>query len=349
MLRCAPIRSSALCLAAGCRTWMNSVVGLLWFPQDNLEQAELKLGEKERLCSSLQATVDQTRQELEAVSHTASSHSMGTQVDLPDGKEELKPSGTVSVPTFQSVNSRDAVLASFATKPLPTTTEAEATAATSTTSVPFARSNSDGGLPRRQFSPSKPQRTRSPKRRPPMPRTSSGELHDTSLDHEMRAAGFSLNESGDSSEGVGFSDPNLDVVELELDSSHKTQQQDGPPLPKVAWEEKTGGGGAGGGGSGVLQRETDQAQATLDGGIVEPAAAGGGGGVAKEAEEDDSQAQLNKLLSGTKTEPDSDEDTMNDTSHYSYDSEGDLPPSSSGRKGQTIMRLESVASNCELC
>jgi len=293
------------------------------FPQDKLDQTEVKLAEKERLCSSLQATVDQTKQELEVLSHTASSHSMGTQVDLPDGsKEEPKPSGTVSVPTFQSTNSRDA-LTSIA-KPLPTATEAEATTAVSVAAVSLTRSNSDGAYPR-QFSPSKNQRARSPKRRPPMPRTSSGEIHDTSLDHEMRAAGFSLNESGDSSEGVGFSDSNLDVAELELDPAHKTQRQDGPPLPKVAWEEKKTEGGAGGG---VLQRETDPAQATLD------------GSEAKDPEEGDSQAQLNKLLSGSKMEPDSDEDTMNDTmndtSHYSYDSEGDLPPSSSGRKGHTM-------------
>lgn len=57
------------------------------------------------------------------------------------------------------------------------------------------------------------ERIRSPVRRIHLhsPRTSSGDLLDSSLDNEMRAAGVDINDSFDSSEGVGFSDTNLDM------------------------------------------------------------------------------------------------------------------------------------------
>lgn len=57
------------------------------------------------------------------------------------------------------------------------------------------------------------ERIRSPVRRIHLhsPRTSSGDLLDSSLDNEMRAAGVDINDSFDSSEGVGFSDTNLDI------------------------------------------------------------------------------------------------------------------------------------------
>lgn len=101
------------------------------------------------------------------------------------------------------------------------------------------------------------ERIRSPVRRnlrPHSPRTSSGDLLDSSLDNEMRAAGVDVNDSYDSSEGVGFSDTNLDVSVLGSDLSMAREEGGDPahnsqrrPHPhRTAWEED----------------RTDQAQAT---------------------------------------------------------------------------------------
>ena len=312
-----------------------------------MDQAELEMSEKDQRCADLQATVDKAREDLEALSHTASLHSMGTQVDIVDDKEAAR-SRTVSLPSTSSMSSHDTPIDNSmqvltkSLKSLPTTTEAEATVATPTSMAPalLARSGSGGGP--RQF-PSK-DRIRSPKRRSLRslsPRTSSGELQDSSLDHEMRAAGFDFTNSGDSSEGVEFSEPNLDAVVLESDPSfeknmaEKTQEGVGLPLPTVAWEEKAESKENGGVTSDaldrVLQRGTDQAQATSDSNVDEC--------VTKEEghAEDDSQALLNRLLPGGGVDdyhlPDDGEDTMNESSHLSYSSDGEQP-TSLGAKGQ---------------
>lgn len=75
-------------------------------------------------------------------------------------------------------------------------------------------------------------RIRSPVRRglrSHSPKTSSGDLLDSSLDNEMRAAGVDVNDSFDSSEGVGFSDTNLDTSVVESDHSLVIKEEGGDP------------------------------------------------------------------------------------------------------------------------
>ena len=81
-------------------------------------------------------------------------------------------------------------------------------------------------------------RIRSPVRRGfrhSSPRTSSGDLLDSSLDNEMRAAGVDVNDSYDSSEGVGFSDTNLDTSENSLAANLSAGE-----LPVTASSSKRG-------------------------------------------------------------------------------------------------------------
>jgi hypothetical protein len=78
-------------------------------------------------------------------------------------------------------------------------------------------------------------RIRSPVRRglrSHSPRTSLGDLMDSSLDNEMRAAGVDVNDSYDSSEGVGFSDTNVDSSVIESDHSLVTREDGGDPSLK---------------------------------------------------------------------------------------------------------------------
>ena len=79
----------------------------------------------------------------------------------------------------------------------------------------------------RSDSPSKrfpKERIRSPVRRGMRsPRTSSGDLLDSSLDNEMRAAGIDVNDSFDSSEGIGFSEASI----LESDHSLAMREEGG--------------------------------------------------------------------------------------------------------------------------
>lgn len=90
-------------------------------------------------------------------------------------------------------------------------------------------------------------RIRSPVRlRSHSPKTSSGDLMDSSLDNEMRAAGVDFNDSFDSSEGVGFSDTNIDTSALESDLSLATREEGGDPSKAVdssphrtSWTEVT--------------------------------------------------------------------------------------------------------------
>lgn len=106
----------------------------------------------------------------------------------------------------------------------------------------------------RSDSPSKrfpKDRIRSPVRRSlrsHSPRTSSGDLMDSSLDNEMRAAGVDVNDSYDSSEGIGFSDTNVEssvlgsdhslvMKEEGSDPSVKKVPQVDPPPHRTAWTE----------------------------------------------------------------------------------------------------------------
>lgn len=66
------------------------------------------------------------------------------------------------------------------------------------------------------------------------PRTSSGDLMDSSLDNEMRAAGVDVNDSFDSSEGVGFSDTNVESSVLGSDHSLVTREEGGDPSVVLA-------------------------------------------------------------------------------------------------------------------
>lgn len=98
-------------------------------------------------------------------------------------------------------------------------------------------------------------------------KTSSGELLDSSLDNEMRAVGIEFNDSFDSSEGVGFSDSNLDTSILSDhslpaaaaavasstpgrggDEGNEGHHGNSEQTHKVAWEE--------------VGTSSDQAQAT---------------------------------------------------------------------------------------
>ena len=104
------------------------------------------------------------------------------------------------------------------------------------------------------------------------PKTSSGDLLDSSLDNEMRAAGVDVDDSFDSSEGVGFSDSNLDTSVLGSDQS-VTKEGAGRPHPlRTAWEEQ--------------QQRTDQAQATT--------------GSNTQKQEVDGQAALTELVEGVR-------------------------------------------------
>lgn len=86
-------------------------------------------------------------------------------------------------------------------------------------------------------------RIRSPVRRglrSHSPKTSSGDLMDTSLDNEMRAAGVDFNDSFDSSEGVGFSDTSALGSEHSLatreEGSDSSKPNDSAPR-RTAWTE----------------------------------------------------------------------------------------------------------------
>ena len=72
------------------------------------------------------------------------------------------------------------------------------------------------------------------------PRTSSGDLMDSSLDNEMRAAGIDINDSFDSSEGVGFSDTNLEVSVVGSDQSLAVREDSGEiPAPAAESQGRT--------------------------------------------------------------------------------------------------------------
>lgn len=133
------------------------------------------------------------------------------------------------------------------------------------------------------------------------PRTSSGDLLDSSLDNEMRAAGIDVNDSFDSSEGVGFSDTNLDMSipgsdqsvtkeeggDFSMITSNDPQRRLHASLPhRTAWGEKA---------------HTDQAQAITSAdqpkgpdaeGVVAGSRAGGEGG----SEVADGQGLLSHLV-----------------------------------------------------
>lgn len=82
-------------------------------------------------------------------------------------------------------------------------------------------------------------RIRSPVRRglrSHSPRTSSGDLLDSSLDNEMRAAGVDVTDSFDSSEGIGFSDTNVESSVLGSDHSLATREEGGDPSVVLASE-----------------------------------------------------------------------------------------------------------------
>ncbi len=293
-----------------------------------MEQTEFKCKEKDQQNSSLQSALDKAREELEVLAHTNSSHSMGTQVDLPraSGQDAVttKAHRTQSLSSVPSETNQDhpPVHASLQqlTQSLPLATEVNASFSTPTSAaaLSYARANIGSVL---KHSTSK-ERIRSPKRRSLRslsPKTSSGELQDSSLDHEMKAAGFDFTESGDSSEGAGFSEPIMDsITDLEMDSSpHKLKEEGEPPRPTVAWEDNAKRAEAE---SGSSLRGTDQAQAN--------AGAGGQEGASGGTEEEDGQAQLNRLLSGGGANHDDGQDTTNESSHYSYVSDEELPPSS---------------------
>ena len=103
----------------------------------------------------------------------------------------------------------------------------------------------------RSDSPSKrfpKDRIRSPVRRglrSHSPRTSSGDLMDSSLDNEMRAVGVDVNDSYDSSEGIGFSDTNVESSVLGSDHSLVIKEEGSDPSVKklspsshkTAWTE----------------------------------------------------------------------------------------------------------------
>lgn len=98
------------------------------------------------------------------------------------------------------------------------------------------------------------------------PRTSSGDVLDSSLDNEMRAAGYEVNDSFDSSEGVGFSDTNIDTSLLESDNSLAIKEDIKAKLPKtghsskLAWEEghPDQAQATGGGGQNLMQNRQEQ-------------------------------------------------------------------------------------------
>lgn len=308
--------------------------------------------EKDQRCMDLQESLDRTKRELNSHAHLSSS--VGTQVSCSDnlegagGREQTPSLSSHYIPTHTS-NQR---------LPQPMSTTAATTAMpTSVAAAPSTRPDSGGAM--RRF-PAK-DRIKSPRRRSlrsVSPRTSSGDLLDSSLDHEMRAAGFEVNDSFDSSEGVGFSDPNLDGLVLESDPSFDarderekeiggtggmSQKNVGglePSTRTIAWEEKEerkveegvgsvrsdGGDDSGGFGGG-----TDQAQATSSGTVE-----GGGEGT-------EGQELLSSLLGGRdgdrqQQQPDEREDTMNASGQFSCSSEGELLTVSPGGKGQILQQ-----------
>lgn len=197
------------------------------------------------------------------------------------------------------------------------------------------------------------------------PMASSREVLDSSLDHEMRAAGFDVNDSFDSSEGVGFSDTNLDVLVLDSDPSFDPRDKREKEVggrdvsqntePSTAWEEKEQGKvedgvSDGGDGSGRLGKGTDQAQATssgtLEGCVVEGGAdvVGAGG-----------QELLSRLLGAgevdKKQQPDEGDgdDVMDQSGQLSCNSDGELLAANTSEKGKKGAMLAAFGVHACVC
>ena len=151
------------------------------------------------------------------------------------------------------------------------------------------------------------------------PRTSSGDLLDSSLDNEMRAAGVDVNDSFDSSEGVGFSDTNLDTSVVESDHSLAVREEgeisQKKAGPKIAWDEK---------------EHTDQAQA-INGRDLTTRVGGGEGG------EVEGQDMLNSLVEGVGTIEVVEESTGGGGGQFSSGSDGELVASPSHDRGKLIL------------
>ena len=249
--------------------------------QGQVEALEDRVKEKEQLNTQL-------RSALEAVQDKQTAD-IGTQSPIPPEPEEpvFKPATTATTTAAAAAIGRPNLADNMTTpiettqKPIPVATKVRGGGADSGVI--------GGGGGSKRFPK---ERIRSPIRRgvrSHSPRTSLGDLLDSSLDNEMRVAGFEVNDSFDSSEGVGLSDTNLDVSVMESDHSLATREEVGgggvagaegheplrKPSHRMAWEEE----------------QVDQAQAS-DRGKEE---VGGGKGVA------DGQGVLTNLVDGIRS------------------------------------------------
>ena len=175
-------------------------------------------------CTELQAALDRS---IEVKLCPRPGSSIGTQVDYDRdrmGCEESPPSSSLLL------KSRDTLAHAVKQR------RQHRAATASTTGTPSTRPSS-GGLMKRVPAKDWAKSSRHRSLRSLSPKTSSGDLLDSSLDYEMRAAGFGVNDSFDSSEGGCFSDPNLDGVVLDSDPS--LEARDKAIRQRDVAEEKT--------------------------------------------------------------------------------------------------------------
>ncbi len=162
----------------------------VFFSQNQVESLEESVAEKDKLNGQLQASLNAVQ--TKATPSASQAADISTQSPRPP---HLQPTSTVATPATDE----------GANKPAPPP------------AAPAEVRLNEG----KRF-PSSRERIRSPVKRGlrvTSPKTSSGDLLDSSLDNEMRAVGVEFNDSFDSSEGVAFSDSNLDASMLSSDHS----------------------------------------------------------------------------------------------------------------------------------